>query len=210
MPRLIIDLDSFTAKKQLQGLLDASQDLKPLLIRLGALALKEFDKNFRAQGRPTKWKDLHPKTLYRRKKSGRGGKILRDEGHLQMSLSQGKPGNVYRLEPRSLTIGSNVKYAAIHQFGGTVKLRPRSDMAPRTFARVGNRLLFRGKDGKVRVGSKLDGTPIRKKFAAAASVRMTFKERTIRIPARPYLVVPPEALNLFQRAVQQWIKENLT
>ena len=103
-----------------------------------------------------------------------------------------------------------MKYAAIHQFGGTVKLRPRSDMAPRTFARVGNRLLFRGKDGKVRVGSKLDGTPIRKKFAAAASVRMTFKERTIRIPARPYLVIPPEALNLFQRAVQQWIKENLT
>jgi len=209
MPRLIIDLDSFTAKKQLQGLLDASQDLKPLLINLGALAMREFDKNFRAQGRP-KWQDLHPKTLYRRKKSGRGGRILRDTGRLQQSLSQGKPGNVYRLEPRSLTIGSNVKYAAIHQFGGTVKLRPRSDMAPRTFARVGNRLLFRGKDGKVRVGSKLDGTPIRKKFAAAASVRMTFKERTIRIPARPYLVIPPEALNLFQRAVQQWIKENLT
>jgi phage gpG-like protein len=39
---------------------------------------------------------------------------------------------------------------------------------------------------------------------------MTFKARTIRIPARPYLVIPPEALNLFQRAVQQWIKENLT
>lgn len=209
MPRLIIDLDSFTAKKQLQGLLDASQDLKPLLINLGTLAMREFDKNFRAQGRP-KWQDLRPKTLYRRKKSGRGGRILRDTGRLQQSLSQGKPGNVYRLEPRSLTIGSNVKYAAIHQFGGTVKLRPRSDAAPRTFARVGNRLLLRGKDGKVRVGSKLDGTPIRKKFAAAASVRMTFKERTIRIPARPYLVIPPEALSLFKRAVQQWMKENLT
>ena len=209
MARLIIDLDTFAAEKKLQGLLEAGRDLKPLLINLGTQALREFNKNFRAQGRP-KWQPLHPKTLYRRKKSGRGGKILRDTGRLQQSLSQGKPGNIYRLEPRSLTVGTNLKYAAIHQFGGIVKLRPRSDMTPRTFARVGNRLLLRGKDGKVRVGSKLDGTPIRRKFAAAASVRMTFKARTIRIPARPYLVIPPEALNLFQRAVQQWIKENLT
>ncbi|MGI5845418.1 MAG: phage virion morphogenesis protein [Candidatus Xenobium sp.] len=209
MARLIIDLDTFAAEKKLQGLLEAGRDLKPLLINLGTQALREFNKNFRAQGRP-KWQPLHPKTLYRRKKSGRGGKILRDTGRLQQSLSQGKPGNIYRLEPRSLTVGTNLKYAAIHQFGGIVKLRPRSDMTPRTFARVGNRLLLRGKDGKVRVGSKLDGTPIRRKFAAAASVRMTFKARTIRIPARPYLVIPPEALNIFKRHVKQWIKENLT
>lgn len=209
MPRLIIDLDSFAARQKLKAIETAGRDLRPLLINLGMLAMREFDKNFRAQGRP-QWTPLRPKTLYRRRKSGKGARILRDTGRLQQSLSQGRPGNVYRLEPRSLTIGSNLVYARIHQFGGTITMRPRSDRAPRTFARVGGRMLLRGKDGKVRVGSKLDGTPIRKKFAAAASVRMTFRERTIRIPARPYLVIPREALSLFHRAVKKWMKENLS
>lgn len=209
MPRLIIDVDSFAADKKLQGLVDASRDLRPLLIGLGTMAMREFDKNFRAQGRPTQWAPLKPKTLYRRRKSGKGAKILRDTGRLQQSLSQGRTGNVYRLEPRSLTIGSNLVYARIHQFGGTIKQRPRSNLAPRTFARIGNRMLLRGKDGKVRVGSKLDGTPIRKKFAAAASVRMTYRARTIRIPARPYLVIPAEAISRFQRAVKKWLKESM-
>jgi phage gpG-like protein len=209
MPRLIIDVDSFAADKKLKGLVDSSRDLRPLLIGLGTMAMSEFDKNFRAEGRP-KWTPLKPKTLYRRRKSGRGAEILNDQGTLRQSLSQGRTGNIYRLEPRSLTIGSNLVYARIHQFGGTITMRPRSDRAPRTFARVGGRMLLRGKDGKVRVGSKLDGTPIRKKFAAAASVRMTFRERTIRIPARPYLVIPREALSLFHRAVKKWMKENLS
>lgn len=182
MPRLIIDVDSFAADKKLKGLVDASRDLRPLLIGLGMMAIREFDKNFRAQGRPTQWAPLKPKTLHRRRKSGKGAKILRDTGRLQQSLSQGRIGNVYRLEPRSLTIGSNLVYARIHQFGGTIKRRPRS---------------------------KPDGTPIRKKFAATASARMTYRARTIRIPARPYLVIPAEAISRFQRAVKKWLKESM-
>lgn len=48
------------------------------------------------------------------KATRRGGEILRDTGLLMRSI-------VYRVAGRAVQIGSNLVYAAIHQFGGTIK-----------------------------------------------------------------------------------------
>jgi phage gpG-like protein len=41
---------------------------------------------------------------------------LRDEGHLYASIT-------HRASPTSVEVGSNAIYAAIHQFGGTIKAK---------------------------------------------------------------------------------------
>lgn len=57
-------------------------------------------------------------TLFQRY-SGRHAEILRDTGVLLNSLSPGisAPGSVFRTEPGSVTIGTNVPYAAAHHNG---------------------------------------------------------------------------------------------
>ena len=88
MPRLIIDMDSFGAEKKLQGLLEAGQDLKPLLIRLGALAMREFDKNFRPRAGHRSGRTCTRRRSIAARSPG-AAEILRDTGRLQQSLSQG-------------------------------------------------------------------------------------------------------------------------
>lgn len=69
------------------------------------------------------------------KPTGRGGQILRDSARLFLSIMPRVSGN-------KVEWGTNVIYAAIHQFGGTID--------PKT---PGGKLRFRGLNGFVSVGS---------------------------------------------------------
>jgi len=79
----------------------------------GAYMLGSIEKNFRAQGRPQKWKGLAASTLGRRRRGkGRGGpQILIDSARLKNSIA-------FRVvaEP-GVEIGTNVKYARRQHFG---------------------------------------------------------------------------------------------
>jgi len=61
----------------------------------------------------------------------RRGQPLRDTGRLQRSI-------VANADPQGVTIGTNVRYAAVHQFGATI--RPK---------RAGGRLVFPGPNGRM-------------------------------------------------------------
>lgn len=63
------------------------------------------------------WADLTPKHKARRTKQGYTGKKLQMRGDLAMSLTTG-------FGATSAWIGSNLKYAAIHQLGGTPDMAP--------------------------------------------------------------------------------------
>lgn len=69
------------------------------------------------------------------KPTSRGGQILRDSQRLFWSI-------VPRVYGNTIEWGTNVIYAAIHQFGGTIK--------PKT---PGGKLIFRGLNGFVSVSS---------------------------------------------------------
>jgi len=105
--------------------------LKPrtVLQAFGAWMLGSVAENFRAQGRPEKWKALKFETLKarfmrgnRRRKNKRwvrtpaamrffaGAKILMDSGRLANSIGFAVKGN-------QVEIGTNLIYAATHQFG---------------------------------------------------------------------------------------------
>ncbi len=64
--------------------------------------LERFDTQTSPEGKP--WK-----------KTARGGNILRDEGNLYNSIHYLITGK------NSVAVGTNLEYAAIHQFGGVIK-----------------------------------------------------------------------------------------
>jgi phage virion morphogenesis protein len=141
----------------LQRLGTFSQQLgnwRPLLEDVKGRLLQSVNQNFVSQGRPRAWTPLAPSTLAHR----RGGRaqILRDTGRLQASITG-------RIEGLSVVVGTNVVYAAIHQYGGTIhvpEVRPRRAQA----------LRFVTASGQV-------------VYARRA------KAHTVRIPARPYLLL---------------------
>jgi len=75
------------------------------------IMLRDIDQHFRDQAGPTgKWDKLKPRTLKRRRKGGAGAKILQDTGRLKQSIRT-------RVTARDVAIGTNLRYAATHQFG---------------------------------------------------------------------------------------------
>ncbi|WP_375591724.1 phage virion morphogenesis protein [Chitiniphilus eburneus] len=89
-------------------------DLMRLLANIMGDAVEE---NFAQEGRP-RWLGLKP--------PGRpGGRILQSTGRLASSV-------IARSDADHATVGTNVKYAAIHQFGGQTRahvIRPRNKRA---------------------------------------------------------------------------------
>ncbi|MFW5490423.1 MAG: phage virion morphogenesis protein [Desulfovibrio sp.] len=84
-------------------------DNSPAMKSIGQLLRTSTIRNFEAGGRPTAWAPLKPSTLKRRK----GNKILRRQG-----FAGGLVGSISaRPLKNSVLIGTNKKYAPVHQFG---------------------------------------------------------------------------------------------
>jgi phage virion morphogenesis protein len=104
-------------------------DFAPAWKKVGVLLAASMKANFDKQSDPngTPWV---PIKQYRARGAVGGlrqGKILRDRG-LLMAGATGKGPNAVRQEsPRALIWGSNLEYAGIHQYGGTI--RPTSGRA---------------------------------------------------------------------------------
>jgi len=152
--------------KELKALLkrmqEKAKDLSPPLksIKMGLIA--SIDRNFREEGRPDKWQSLSPATLARRRKAGAGAKILQDTGRLKMSITAYSDKTMAKA-------GTNVPYAAIHQYGGTIKIPP---------------MIIRPKNVKA-LHFFMDGKEVFCKFAR-------LPERNVRIPARPFMLIQDE------------------
>jgi phage virion morphogenesis protein len=85
-------------------------NLLPAMQIIGATVEASVIKNFQAGGRPGGWKALSPVTLAKKK----GGSILIGKG-----FGGGLMGSIsYKAENDAVMVGTNKKYAAIHQFGG--------------------------------------------------------------------------------------------
>lgn len=95
--------------------------------------------NFAQGGRP-RWQALQPATLAYKKKHGYGDHILIRRGggqSLQSSITQ-------QANDHSASVGTNLVYAAIHQFGGKIEMPARSQQAHFKQAKdgtIGNRFV---------------------------------------------------------------------
>lgn len=87
----------------------AAADLTPAMDRIGAEIEASIETRFKRGEGPGReaWRPS-------RRVLERGGQTLRDSGRLADSI-------VRRVGPRQVEVGTNVIYAAIHQFGGTIR-----------------------------------------------------------------------------------------
>lgn len=93
----------------LNQLMKNSSDLTPALSQIGEYLLESHHARFQLEVAPdgTPWDPLAPETLKRKKGEDR---ILQDKGYLRDQLS-------YEATINQLLFGSNLEYAATHQFG---------------------------------------------------------------------------------------------
>lgn len=109
---LTVRLEATEAAAQLRRAADAWGEPGPILRAIGDGLVRNtsrrFDLGYDPYGNP--WADLN--AAYESGK--RNTRILQESGRLVQSISREVVG-------RELAVGSNVAYAAIHQFGGTIR-----------------------------------------------------------------------------------------
>ena len=109
---LDIKLDDTRVRELIERIRRRTNDFRPALADMGERMTKHsIPLNFRAGGRPEKWK---PSARARKEIKGRTGQTLDDTGRLKGSIT-------YRESAHDLKIGTNVVYARIHQLGGQVE-----------------------------------------------------------------------------------------
>lgn len=150
-----------------------SQNLEPALREGALLFTSEFQKNFAEGGRPEKWPPS-------RRALKEGGQTLRDTGALEHSVLQPQ------VDSQSVTFGSNLPYAAIHQFGGEIRRAARSEIFKR------NRISRGPRRGQFKGGTQ-------------AGRGMTFKDYVIKMPARPFLYASEEAEQTFGQILRDHV-----
>lgn len=155
-----IEIQGPSLQAKLEQLARATQNLAPFWRSVGEYMLRSVNDRFRSEQDPEgkAWAPLS--AAYRRQK--KGPKILTESGRLRQIA--------YRASAQGLTVGTNVRYAAIHQFGGEVKLPERTQVL--AFKKSG-RFMSR------RAASKAKN-PVKVAFVQHLA-------RTIKIPARPFL-----------------------
>ena len=136
-----------------------TQDLMP---RLGEYLQASTQKRFKTQIAPddTAWQPLQPR--YARRKKYAKDKILTLRGYLRGGIHYQVTGDA------EVQVGSNTKYAAIHQFGGAIE-KPARQATVRYRSEAG-RVLFAGK-----------------KHQGATERQVTIPAHQVNMPARPYL-----------------------
>lgn len=148
----------------------------PILADWGERLKNSVRRNIREGGRPVKFVPLKPVTarnwLFSKKsywtKSGGLTAAGRERAANRTPLYTGNPGGLlgsinWRIVPEGLAVGSDKKYAAIQNFGGTIHL-------PNIYAKVKQALMWAG---------------------AAHPVKMV-KAHDVTIPARTYLAIQEE------------------
>jgi phage virion morphogenesis protein len=163
-----ITLDDDPATQALAALNGRSGDLRPALDAIGESLMLATDLRFEREEDPdgSPWAPLAPATAKRKAKLGHE-RILQLSGRLRGSITR-------TVDESSVTVGTNLPYARIHQLGGEITKYAHSRQVLRRFVETkgGGRQLLQG-------------------FARRAVANFAswheVPEHAIRIPARPFL-----------------------
>ncbi|WP_321821206.1 MULTISPECIES: phage virion morphogenesis protein [unclassified Burkholderia] len=169
-----IEIDDSRYEAAMARVRTLMRDASPITSLIAALMLDAVEENFAQQGRPN-WLGLSPKTVKRRREEAGTGKILQRSGRLASSITSAH-------DATSARVGTNVVYAAIHQFGGTIQRHPMS----------GYVRLRKGRDGMI---MRQADHPHLAVFAKNGHKRVKIVKWTrtqgwtIKIPARPFFAL---------------------
>lgn len=152
-------------REALQKLARKGGDLRPAMREIAGDMLDSVQENFAREGRPQRWKPS-------RRARKQGGMTLRDTNRLYRSI-------IARSDAMSAMVGTNVRYAAIHHYGGEIK-HPARDRVLH-FRQVTRGSMTHGRPGT--------GDTFAKKGKAHYAMKVSGKAYTIRMPARPYMML---------------------
>ena len=177
--RLIIDQAELDRQNAFMAE-QAARDPSGLMPRLGEYLQGSTQKRFKTQTAPdgTPWDPL--KQRYARRKRYNKDKVLTLRGYLRSYIHYQVTGG------DSVEVGSNQKYAAIHQFGGEIDMPERQ--ATVRYRSVAGKVLFAGK-----------------KHKRATEKAVTIPVHFVKIPARPFLGLSAEDDRKISRIIREWL-----
>lgn len=182
-----IDIDDSRVMAALARLSQAAVNASPVMKTIASIMWHEVEDNFAEEGRP-KWMGLKPSSNKKRQ----GGKILQDTSRLVSSITP-------HSDATSAAVGTNVKYAAIHQFGGDIKRNAYSRKVRHRTDRDGN-LLRTGKfGGKGLIFAKDSHKRVITRWFEVGA-------HTINIPARPFLGLSDSGCERIVQAVNDYLR----
>lgn len=154
-----------------------TDDLMP---RLGEYLQASTQKRFKTQTAPdgTAWRPLQPS--YARRKKYAKDKVLTLRGYLRSGIHFQITG------PAEVEVGSNTKYAAIHQLGGAIQIPARQ--ATVRYRSVAGRVLFAGR-----------------KHKRATERQVTIPAHQVNIPARQFLGINSADDQEIRGIVLEWV-----
>ncbi len=177
-----IKIDAAQVAGALERLAKAAVNASPVMASVAGIMHDAVMENFAQAGRP-KWLGLKPATLAQKRKLGYSEQPLIRRGRLASSITQKSDGN-------SAIVGTNLKYAAIHQFGGGIDMPARSQQA-----------YFRqGKDGSI-------GHRFVRKSQSNFAQWHTRGAHSVNMPARPFLSLTEADEEKIVRKVSDYLRQ---
>jgi phage gpG-like protein len=165
--RIVVQTDG--AARTLEAIRQRLDNLAPALTAMKEVGLDSIRQTFQAGGRPTPWAPLRSP---RRRGSASAAIPLNDTGHLRASITA-------IIGRNSITFGTNVPYAAMHHFGGTISL-------PVIVPRQARALRFVAADGTVVFARRV-------------------RAHTVSIPARPFMVLQPQDVRTMGEILAEYL-----
>ena len=180
-------------------------NLKEPMGAAGMYVLEQVSNHFRSKtGNDGPWAPLSKATVARRRKGKGSGsaQILRDTGRLMQSVTPAQAeGNIFQLEDMSVTVGTNITYAAIHQFGGVIQRQPAA-MTLRHRTNAAGELLRQQGYKNLAVFAK-------KSHSRARVTEVQRKAYSITIKARPYLWLTEKDEECIGDIFNKWIGKKM-
>lgn len=162
----------------------AGADKGDLLPRLGEYLASSTKDRFATQTDPdgAAWQALKP--AYARRKKYNADKVLTLRGYLRGGIHYQPDG------ADAVLVGTNSKYGAVHQFGGTIEQPARQ--ATVRYRSVAGKILFAGK-----------------KHKRATEKNVTIGTHQVKIPARPFLGISNADDARINEILRQWHADQL-
>ena len=154
-----------------------TRNREPLMREIAGTMHTAVLKNFEKESGLTKWPALKKSTIKDRTRKGYWpGRMLQRTGALKKSI-------MAYSDSKNAVVATNLKYAAMMNFGGSINSYARSELFTRN----------RAKSGRFKKGTK-------------TGKGFTFGSSTRKIEARPFMVLPPAAFNSVKQAIISYLR----
>lgn len=200
---IAVIVDKAELMRELQARVDRVDNVAPLLDAFGLSMVRSVQKTFREGGRPRKWDKS-------RRATETSGQTMRHKGELMRSITHVVRGN-------TVEIGTNLEYARIHQYGGTITpKRAKALTVPVHVKAYGKRaadfpdLVYiprrgAGKDAILAMVKARKGKGGSLMRAGAQIIPYFVLKRSVKIPARPFLQILPEDTSRLDRLAEKYL-----